>query len=223
MGQPTADQRIEQRRPEHITGDIDAEDLDAAGHAPENHREGHQADHITDQAETEAQRGIGEIVEVFGQALVGVVGVPALLQAVVVLLAEPGGEMPFRQPAAPADSQHLGQVQAVYGGQDEYRGNSAEHEHQMDKAVQILVLQGVVEVPVPAVEPDLQPHPHQRQGDDDDQQQPGHAFFLAAPVGDGQLPDTGEEAAANGIVRSTVFGAFGHVSGSQGLRKRGAP
>ncbi|RMP88504.1 hypothetical protein ALQ16_200701 [Pseudomonas syringae pv. actinidiae] len=103
--QQAADDGVKHGRPEHVARDRDTEQFDAARHAPENDRERNQADDRAHQAKPQAQGAGGELIEVFGQTLVRVIGVTALLQMVVILVIEPAGEMLLGQPAAPADGQ----------------------------------------------------------------------------------------------------------------------
>ncbi|MNQ91403.1 hypothetical protein D3C85_1067840 [compost metagenome] len=214
MGQPAADPGIHQRAPEHIAGNGHAKDFKAARNAPENDRERHQADDVGQQPEPQGQGVAGEAVEVFTQALVGVIGVAALLQLIKILVLQPAREVLLGQPAPPADGQHLGQVQAVHRREDRDGGNAAEIQHQVGKGGQVLVLQGIVEVAVPAVDGHRNADIEQRQGDDHDQQQPGLAPLFAAPVGRDQPPDPAPELAADLIVDRRVFSVQFHDSDS---------
>ncbi|MCY1182924.1 hypothetical protein D9M73_235090 [compost metagenome] len=65
---------------------------------------------------------------------------------------QPAREVLFGQPAAPADGQHLGQVQAIHRRQDGDGGDAAEIQHQVGKGGEVLALQGIVEVTVPTVD-----------------------------------------------------------------------
>ncbi|MNF90463.1 hypothetical protein D3C84_730280 [compost metagenome] len=89
MRQPATHHGVNQHAPEHVAGNGHTEHFDAARHAPQDDRERHQTDDIAQQANAQAQGVGGEVVEVFGNPLVRVIGVAALLQLVVILVGEP--------------------------------------------------------------------------------------------------------------------------------------
>ncbi|MNP31243.1 hypothetical protein D3C76_1243560 [compost metagenome] len=208
--QPTAHRRIHQRTPEHVAGDGVAEHLDAARHAPQNDRERHQADHGTQQPQAQAQGVGGKTVEVFGNPLVRVIGITALLQSVIVLVIEPTGKMLLRQPGPPANGEHLREVQAIDGAEDRHRRDAAEIQDQLPEGRAVLLLQGVVEILVPTVDPHRDRHAEQRECDDGDQQRPGLALLLTAPVRRGHLPDTAEKLPAHRVIDRGIFSVLIH-------------
>jgi len=56
------------------------------------------------------------------------------------------------QPASPPDGKHLGQVKPVYGQQNEQGRQAAKIQNKTRKGLQIMILQGIVEIPVPGIE-----------------------------------------------------------------------
>ncbi|MNG09188.1 hypothetical protein D3C84_925970 [compost metagenome] len=77
--------------------------------------------------------------------------------------------MLFREPGTPANGQHLRQIEPVNGTDDRHRRNPAEIQNQLPERGFVLLLQSVVEVLVPGVEPHREPHADQRQRDHRDQ------------------------------------------------------
>ena len=218
MRQPTADQGIQQRTPKHVAGNGDAEDVDAARHAPQNNRERDQADHVADQAQAEGERAVGEGVEVFADALVRVVGVTALLQLVVVFVSEPARKVLLGQPAPPANGQHLRQVKPVHRAHDTGGGNQPEVADQVPESRAVFVFQCVIEVFVPMVDPYRYADADQRQGNHRDQQQPGPGALLTAPVRRYQPPDARNKISTHSIIYDRRLSVLIHRSGSVGVK-----
>ena len=124
VGEPGADDRVEERGPNHVARDGDEKAADGQGHrageAPQDGDEGDQRDHGAHAPDPEPQRAGHEKPQVFCDALVRVVGLAAgELHAIVRRVLEPFPEVPLGQPAPPADLQHLVQVELVHGHDDE--------------------------------------------------------------------------------------------------------
>jgi hypothetical protein len=105
------------------------------------------------------------------------------------------GEIPARQPAAPAQAQ----VGADDGARNADR-DEAERQHREDgdlppENVFLLVLEAVVEAPVPVVEQHLQPDGRERERNRADQQRDGDPALLRLEIGHDQPPPVADERA----------------------------
>ncbi|MNE07149.1 hypothetical protein D3C80_997560 [compost metagenome] len=210
MRQPAADHRVNQHAPEHVAGNGDAEYFNTARHAPQDDRERHQADDIAQQPDTQLKGVGGEVVEVFGNPLVRVIGVTALLQLVVVFVRQPTAEMLFGEPRPPADRQHLRQVEPIHRADDRHRRNRTEIQDQLPERCLVLLLQGVVEVLVPGVEPHRDPHADQRQRNHRDQQCPGLDLLFTAPVRRDHRPHFAKKLPAHSVVDRGILSVLIH-------------
>jgi hypothetical protein len=114
---------------------------------------------------------------------------------IVVVLAEPIAGVLARQPGSPADLQHLPEVEPIDGDDDVDRGQDAEAQQLMEKLVEILVLQGVVEQVVPLIEQNVEIDHPETHADDQRQQPARRPAFLGHPIGHDQLPQIAEEMA----------------------------
>ncbi|MDR6355004.1 hypothetical protein Q3H58_001675 [Pseudomonas psychrotolerans] len=136
------------------------------GNTEQDDAEGHQTDHGADEAQPQAQSGFGEVADVLGQPLVGVVGTAFAFELVVVAIGQPEAEVLFGQPTPPVDGQCLGQVEPVHGQQDGRGRQAAEIQHQPDESGQVAGLQGIVEIAIPSIQGNRQAYSGQGQGDD---------------------------------------------------------
>ncbi len=207
--QAGADSGIDDGEPDHVAGNLvfraAKRDGEIARQAPQDAEEGDQRDHGIHQAERQAERIGREQPQILGDALVRVVGIQAQhLHVVIALVAQPVAQPVFGQPLAPADLQHLLQVVAIDRDDDEGGGNGAEGEQQGLEGIEILLLQRVVEVVVPGIEPHAQAHAGQVQHDDRRQQADRDRPFAAiGEIGAGQKPEGAEE---SGKTRHDILG-----------------
>ena len=116
--QPGSDARVEQGRPDQIGRDMQGGpgakgNIGRPGQSPQDNEKRNQGNHRADQAHREAQHIGGELVQILCDALVGVVGPAAQLQLIISLLRQPGAQVSARQPAPPADLEHLTEVKAI--------------------------------------------------------------------------------------------------------------
>ena len=188
MGQPCADHCISQGDPDHIARDRDAECLDGAGQSPQDHHETTQRDNVGQQAEPKRQAGVGEVPQVLGDTLVGVVGadrgaVAGQADIVIGSIRQPLGQELAGQPTSPADLQQLMHIHRIDPQDDvngcqltearnQATGRVAVQENQIQKRAQVLVLQGVVEFAAPETENDTQADQGQVHRNDRQQQAP---------------------------------------------------
>ncbi len=194
MGDPGAEGRIDQRRPNQIAGNLVGRIADhqrrGRRQGPQDHHEGDQRDDRAEQRDADAERAVDELLDVLGDALIGVVGLVALeAHAVMGAAGQPAPEIGLRQPAPPADLQPLLEIELVDRGDDEQHGEHGEHQELVEEGVPVLLLQRRVEGVVPGVEADVQPHLEQLQGDDHGQQPAPPPTVFAAEIGKG---DTGK-------------------------------
>ena len=120
MHQPRAHHRVDQRHPHHIPLNFDGAAAQREAHrarqAPQNCQKRPERDHRRHKAQREIQRAVDKLRKVIGDTLIGVVGVPRQLQAIVRTLGDPVLEVVVGQPAAPADLQHLVEIKLVNRG-----------------------------------------------------------------------------------------------------------
>ncbi len=84
---------------------------------------------------------VDELLDVVGDALIGVVGLIAFQpHAVMRALPEPAAEIAAGQPIAPPDLQPLLEIELIDGADDEEGGEQAEHPDLPDEGVPVLVL-----------------------------------------------------------------------------------
>ena len=190
MGDPGAEHRIDQRRPDEIAGDVIGllADHQRRGRrqGPQDHHERHQRHDRAEQGDADIERRVDELADVVGDALVGVVGLIAFQpHAVMRALAEPAAEIALGQPVSPPDLQPLLEVELIDGADDEEGGQHAEHADLPDEGVPVLVLQRRVEGVVPGVEAHIQPDLEQLEPDHRQQQDAAGPFVVRAEIGDG--------------------------------------
>ena len=88
-----------------------------------------------------------EQVNVFGDALVGVVGVTRLeLHPIIGAIGQPSAEVSLGKPAPPADLEHLVEVELIDGEEDIQTDQPRDAEELMEKGGLVFTLQGAEEV-----------------------------------------------------------------------------
>ena len=174
LGDDAARQAVQHGHPHHEAGNLPllAIELEAEGprQPPQNAHKAAQRDHCIQQAHAQAHRIAGEEVEVFGHALVGVVGVGGLVaggkaqqfHAVKGLVGQPAVHEAGRPPGPPAHFQQLGQVELVDRNHDVATGQPCKAPQLLPERTGILVLQRIVEQAVPVGDE------HQHEGRKDD-------------------------------------------------------
>src|SRR6185312_1352799 len=160
-GEPGSADGVDDREPQHVAGNGDAapgaqRDGQRSRQRPQDRHEGEQRHRRTEKAQRQSEAGAGEAVEILGDALVGIVG-PAIedLHAVIGALIEPGIEIAARQPAPPADLQHLLEIGLVDDEDDPQRRENREDEQLLEKAALIVILQRIIELVAPFIEADI--------------------------------------------------------------------
>ena len=192
MGHPGAEDGVDQRRPHQIARDVVGvrADHQRAGRRqiPQDHDEGRERDDRAEQRDADVQRRVDEHADVFGDALVGVVGLIALEpHAVMRARAEPASDIAVGQPAPPPDLEPLLEIELIDGGDDERRGEHGEHAELVEERVPVLVLQCVVEGVVPGIEFHVQPDLEQLERDHRQQQDAAHPAVFAAEIRGGDM------------------------------------
>jgi hypothetical protein len=192
--QHAADQRVDHRHPDHEAGDVPVaaveREAEAARQAPQDADEARQRDAGVEQAHAQAHGRSGEHAEVLLDALVRVVGQLGVLareahqlEPVEGLAAEPALHHMRGHPGAPADLEQLGQVEAVDRDQDVAESETGEARELLPEHLGILVLQRVVEDPVPLVDQHQHVDRAQVERDDGRQQAARLPFLVGAEVG----------------------------------------
>ncbi|MCY1178220.1 hypothetical protein D9M73_185600 [compost metagenome] len=118
--------------------------------------------------------------------------------------------MLFGEPCPPADRQHLRQVQPIHRADDRHRSNPAEIQDQPPECLLVLLLQRVVEILVPGVEPHRDPYADQRQRNHGDQQSPGFDLLFTAPVRRDHRPHFAKKLPAHSVVDRGILSVLIH-------------
>ena len=224
---PRAAQRVDEGHPKHVAGHLQRlapeGDGQCARQAPDDGREGKEADEVADQPQPQGERAAGDHAQVFGHALVGVFKAAAfaLMAAAFALIAlialqppegvarQPAAQVFFGHPGAPAHFQRLRQPGAG-GVEHQPRERQRGQRGQLrPEGGFVELLERVVEVFLPVGDARGAPHQRQIQRDDGGQQPPARPAVRRDPVG----ADDGPRA------RARSGGA--HVRrGLKGIRKR---
>ncbi len=192
-----AHRRVDHRRPHQIAGntpfDPEHGERRALGQHPQDGEERAERDHSPQEADDDRQGPLDEHLDVFGDALVGIVGgVAEQLHAVVVGAVEPVGEVADRHPAAPANLQPLIEIELVDGEHDVGGGEHAEEQQLADEAVPVAILDGVEEPRVPLIEQHVDADDGELDRDHRGQQNAARPGILGEEIGRGKPPNGGE-------------------------------
>ena len=194
MRQYRTDDRIDQRAPDQIAGNIvlHAEHMQGCGgrQSPQDDHERAQGDHGVQEADADVEGLVDEQFHVVGDTLVGVVGgIAEQLHPVVIGVVQPALEIAAGHPGPPANLQPLVQVKLIDRQRDIDRGNNREVLQLVDEDVPVAFLQGVVEAAIPLVQQNVDRN--RRQFDSDnccEQYEAGEPVF-GAKVRRGNPPD----------------------------------
>ena len=215
VGQPGAAKGVQERDPYHVAGQDEREaadrDGEPSGEAPEDRHEGCQGDDGA-QASNEEREGVGdEELNVLGNALVRVVGLVCdELHTIVGAVGQPGAEVAFGEPAAPADLEHLIEIELVDREHDEHAHEPADPDELLAKHHRVLCLEGAEEVIVPLIQEDAQIDHPEREGHDHEQQPPSRPAILRKPVRADHFPCVGKS-----LAEATYGRAFRAMGGGQ--------
>ena len=202
-------------------------EAEGAAQPPQDAHEAGQRDHRVEQSHGQRHGVAGELVHVLLDTLVGVVraggaarcGATALeagqLHAVEGVVAQPALQVLRRHPGAPAHFQQLCQVELVDRDDDEGEGQVGKAPQLLPEHGLVLVLQRVVEHPVPLVQQHQHVHRSQVQHHDGGQQGTGLPFLVRLEVGQRQAPDLG-----GGALESGEFSGRGGGHG-EAIRRKG--
>ena len=228
MGDDTAQGAVQHRHPDHEA--IDAVGLAAQVEAqfprqrPQDAHKAGQRDHRVEQAHAERHGVGGKEVDVFLNALIGVVGqhctraagIARQLHAVEAVVGQPALQVVVGHPAAPAQLEHLGQVEAVNRNEDEGKGQVAKAQQFAPEDGFVLVLQGVVKHPVPVVDQHQHIDRGQIERNDGRQQAARLPALIRLKVRQGQGPDPAGEHG-----EGLKFGKHGHEQPRNGPKEQG--
>ena len=164
-------------------------DVKRPGQVPKDEGEGHRLHDIREQAERKVECLRRKEIEVLGYALVGIVGaVPGQLETIVGLVAEPFLQIDVGHPSAPANLQHLLQIGPVDQQKDVGAGEHGEQAELIEERGFVVILQRVVEIVAPGVEPDVDPYLREVHRQDGGEQAARQPPLLGEPVRAGDAP-----------------------------------
>ena len=186
-----ADDAVQHRHPHHEARDLPGATAQRLRHAhihhtaqaPENAHKAHERDHRVEQPHGQ-RHGVGcEQIQVFLNALIGVVRhIPAAksrqFQPIERLGRKPARQHLLGEPAPPVQLQQLREIELVDSDDDVDRREPAELPELLPEHVGLLVLQRIVEHAIPLVELHQHVDRAEVQGDDGDEQSPRLALLL---------------------------------------------
>src|ERR1700733_14750785 len=158
IGKPGTREGIEERGPHKIAWQPEGKtgNGERPREAPENRDKRDQGHHGAHSANAESQRAGDKLGHVVGYALVGIVRLSGQqLHSIVGALRQPAPQVALGEPAAPANLEHLVEVDLVDGKDNVKTGEPGESNQLVEKDGVVLVLQGVVEGIVPLIEKDI--------------------------------------------------------------------
>ena len=165
--------------------------------APQHPAESHQLHQRAEADQQEVQRALREGVDVFGNALVGVVDAAFGRQLVKALVEEVAPQQPLGQPAPPVVAQRVAHKVVQRARRHEHRHHDQADHDGVPEALAIALGQRRGHLAGLVVQHDGDLRLGQQHGDQQDQEAPGLALFTFAPVGRGDgpeaLPDLGRE------------------------------
>ena len=232
-----ASQAVQHRHPHHETGDVVFAACQCEGKAtrqpPQDADKAGQGDHRIQQPHREPDGQAGELVDIFLDTLVRVVGIGAAriglrgkarqLQVVERMVGQPALQVVPRHPGAPAHLQQLGQVKLVHRNDDESEGQVGEPPQLGPEYLGVLVLQRVVEQLVPVVEQHRHVDDCQVQANDGSEQQTCFPFFFGCVIRLGQGPHAAQQQAHRSqFGQRRRWGSGGVGCSGRGGRRHGA-
>ena len=157
MGNETTDESVQNTTPNHVAGNSDfvagERKCQRSGNSPQHADKGDKCDRRVQQADHEPKGIAGVFIQVFRNALIGIVGlVTRKLHAVVSFLLQPASEKILVEPIAPAHLQHLRDIGFVNRNQYPYRGDGAEDPNLFPKCLGVFLFQRIVERLIPLIQ-----------------------------------------------------------------------
>ena len=181
VGNQGADDGINQSNPDEVAvyGDVASADVEGlhAGERPQYGDERAEFGNIIDEGAEQSDAFVGEEVDVFGDALVGVVGFAGQAQAVVFVAFEPVLLELFGQVGAPAEDEAFLQPVAADDAADNHRHVAEVFDDERGHGRAVKRGERVVEAFVPRGDPNADGDGTKGEADEDGEHQP-----LDAPV-----------------------------------------
>src|SRR5215469_4470119 len=152
MGQPSADNRKDQSRPERQSGDseIGSRDSEVDRDRPKDDRERYECRYRRQQADREGVSRIQKIADVLGYSLIGIVGsLPDERRTIEAAIIEPQTIIPLAHPTSPANLEHgLGVIFNQAADNRDRRPEAKHPEQQRPERGRVLVLDRVEPIPI---------------------------------------------------------------------------
>lgn len=190
MGNQGADDGINQGNPDEVAvyGDVASADVEGlhAGERPQYGDECAEFGNIIDEGAKEADAFVGEEVDVFGDALVGVVGFTGQAQAVVFVAFEPVLLELFGQVGAPAEDEAFLQPVAADDAADNHRHVAEVFDDERGHGRAVKRGERVVEAFVPRGDPNADGDGTKGEADEDGEHQPLNAPVCPCPKRTGE-------------------------------------
>src|SRR5208283_1959822 len=136
-----------------------------------------------------------EVVEILGDPLIGVLGRRLVqLHPVISLVFEPVAQEVPGQPTPPADMKYGPQIKRIDGVDDHCGRDHAEDGELPPKLGPVILLKRIVEIVVPRIKPDIQPHGKQVERDDGGEQPTCRPFLVGLPIRQCHVPGPPQKA-----------------------------
>jgi hypothetical protein len=138
--------RRSRSRTDSRKGEVDAEQHQRrhARNLPQDIGEGGQRDHAAEEILADLVGALHEDQDVIGDAQMRVVDFRVLqLHAIMTAVGHPQIDEAFGEPTAPAQDQHLAEIELQHGGEHGPGGNAGKQQQREQKGVPVAVLDGV--------------------------------------------------------------------------------
>ena len=207
VGNQGADDGINQGNPDEVAvyGDVAPADVEGlhAGERPQYGDERAEFGNIIDEGTEQSDAFVGEEVDVFGDALVGVVGFAGQAQAVVFVAFEPVLLELFGQVGAPAEDEAFLQPVAADNAADNHRHVAEVFDDECGHRRAVKRGECVVETFVPRGDPNADGDGTKGKADEDGKHQPLDASVRPRPKGAGESGEFFEDVHGGVLVQIT--------------------
>ena len=198
VSKPSAGDSVQDGRPYQVAGQGEGRpakrDGERSGERPEDRHKGNHS-YQRAQASDEESEGVGnQEVNVFGDALVGIVGFTRhKLHPIVSTIGQPSAQVALGEPAPPADLEHLAKIKLIDGEKNEKGYKPGDAKQLVKKGCLVFVLKSAEEGVIPLIKENTDVNHRESKRDDDEEQPPGHPAVLREPIRLNHVPCRGEQ------------------------------